>query len=917
MKRIKLVLSLLLTLNIFALGFHDASAACVFINGNLKYSATDISQGGPVSLLQSFLSSNGYLQSEPTGYFGGLTLAAVKRFQSANGIEATGFVGPLTRAALERVSCGGVTTNPTYPSYPTYPTYPTTPTYNPVQGCFPGALFNTLTGLSCTTGLPPNNNTTIIIPSTNNDPRITVTSPDDGDSFQAGDTIAIRWDSLNVSSNVIIQLRKGSSTYGTISSSIANTGYVTWTIPTSVTAGSDYKIRIIDANNSGVYDNSDGQFSISQSVHTAKSITAFNFTNPTATGSIDETNKTVIITLPFGTAIGTFIPSISVTPNASISPASGVAQNFSTPKDYVVKAENGTTQTYRVTVQNGAATSDKAITSFNFTSPGATGSINESAKTINVSYPVGTAVTSLAPTIIVSPNATVSPLSGVVQNFSTPKTYTVRAQDGTTQSYVVTVSVAQPFLTLTSPNGGNSFQRGTSMHITWNFLGVTNVKVELLNGATVVANIASSASASSGALDYTIPISTSIGSNYKIRVTDTANTLRSDISDSAFNIVENTQAQGFTFSSPSSGSNNFTGKPLTINWTTSGNVPNVGIAVVKGTATTTLVSSVANSGTFTWNVPIGQTAGSDYSIFIYNTTNGNVFAYSPKFNIVNGDISVTSPLSGSNNFVGQPLTIHWTTNGTVSSVGIALVKGTATTTLVSTVSNTGTYTFNVPAGQAIGNDYSIFIYNTANANVSAYSPKFNIVNGTISVTNPSSSSEYYSGKTLPITWNSAGFIPNVGIALVKGTATTTLLSSLTNSGAYTYAIPAGQAGSSDYSVFVYNTTNANVFSYSPKFKITVPNITVTAPSGTTITRGSNMHVTWTATGNVGAVRIELLKGAASVTPVMTLSTSVSASAGAADFIIPTTLTAGSDYYVRITDTASSLTDKNDAVITLN
>lgn len=35
-----------------------------------------------------------------TGYFGPITLAAVKKYQAANGIINTGFVGPLTRASL-------------------------------------------------------------------------------------------------------------------------------------------------------------------------------------------------------------------------------------------------------------------------------------------------------------------------------------------------------------------------------------------------------------------------------------------------------------------------------------------------------------------------------------------------------------------------------------------------------------------------------------------------------------------------------------------------------------------------------------------------------------------------------------------------------------------------------------------------
>ncbi len=59
------------------------------------------STGDDVTELQKILIAAGYLKiGAPTGYFGPLTLAAVKLYQAAHGIPQTGFVGPLTRAAL-------------------------------------------------------------------------------------------------------------------------------------------------------------------------------------------------------------------------------------------------------------------------------------------------------------------------------------------------------------------------------------------------------------------------------------------------------------------------------------------------------------------------------------------------------------------------------------------------------------------------------------------------------------------------------------------------------------------------------------------------------------------------------------------------------------------------------------------------
>jgi peptidoglycan hydrolase-like protein with peptidoglycan-binding domain len=61
-------------------------------------------KGTDVTELQKVLIAGGYLKiSAPTGWFGPMTLAAVKAYQTANGITpVSGFVGPLTRAVLNR-----------------------------------------------------------------------------------------------------------------------------------------------------------------------------------------------------------------------------------------------------------------------------------------------------------------------------------------------------------------------------------------------------------------------------------------------------------------------------------------------------------------------------------------------------------------------------------------------------------------------------------------------------------------------------------------------------------------------------------------------------------------------------------------------------------------------------------------------
>lgn len=66
------------------------------IDANLKYGNT----GTEVSELQEFLVSKGFLNTQPTGNFYSLTLAAVKEYQASVNVPNTGYVGPMTRAAI-------------------------------------------------------------------------------------------------------------------------------------------------------------------------------------------------------------------------------------------------------------------------------------------------------------------------------------------------------------------------------------------------------------------------------------------------------------------------------------------------------------------------------------------------------------------------------------------------------------------------------------------------------------------------------------------------------------------------------------------------------------------------------------------------------------------------------------------------
>ncbi|MFA4975818.1 MAG: immunoglobulin-like domain-containing protein [Candidatus Paceibacterota bacterium] len=83
-----------------------------------------------------------------------------------------------------------------------------------------------------------------------------------------------------------------------------------------------------------------------------KAITVFNFAGltPSVIGVVNETEKTISLTVPFGTVVSALVPTITISEKATISPDTNIAQDFTNPVTYIVTAENGFTQNYIVTV---------------------------------------------------------------------------------------------------------------------------------------------------------------------------------------------------------------------------------------------------------------------------------------------------------------------------------------------------------------------------------------------------------------------------------------------------------------------------------------------------------------------------------------------------------------------------------------
>lgn len=86
--------------------------------------------------------------------------------------------------------------------------------------------------------------------------------------------------------------------------------------------------------------------------------------------------------------------------------------------------------------------SANAITAFTIGGYAAVATINAVAKTVAIALPAGTLKTALVPHVTTSPGASISPITGVSTDFTSPVVYKVTSANGTEATWTVTVSIA-------------------------------------------------------------------------------------------------------------------------------------------------------------------------------------------------------------------------------------------------------------------------------------------------------------------------------------------------------------------------------------------------------------------------------------------------------------------------------------------
>lgn len=248
-------------------------------------------------------------------------------------------------------------------------------------------------------------------------------------------------------------------------------------------------------------------------------------------------------------------------------------------------------------------------------------------------------------------------------------------------------------------------------------------------------------------------------------------------------------------------------RSVDITWNPANLTGNVKIELYKGgVLNSTVVASAANSGTYSWPIPVGQTVASDYKIRVtplsfpaqFDESNAN-------FSIRNALTEVTYPDGGEAFNVYNSPNITWNPDGVTGNVKIELYKGGAlNSTIIADTANDGSYAWAIPDALAVAGDYKVRVTPLTDATAADSSDaNFSIRNPLMAVTYPNGGESVNIGDSPNITWQNDSVPGNAKIELYKGGSLyATIAASTANSGSYSWNVPVSQGYGSDYTVRV-------------------------------------------------------------------------------------------------------------------
>jgi len=488
-------------------------------------------------------------------------------------------------------------------------------------------------------------------------------------------------------------------------------------------------------------------------------------------------------------------------------------------------------------------------------------------------------------------------------------------------------------ITITSPNGGETWKKGTSRDITWTSSNLAGtLAISLWKDGAKVGDIASGISRVASFYTWVVGAydggTTDGGSGYTIKIEE-SNSNASDSSDSSFTITQPT----ITVLSPNGGENWRLARKHTITWTSSGVTEPLTISIWKdGVKVGNILSKIpASMNSYIWNTNTLESGSlviaSGYTIRIDEDHTGVTDSSDTPFSIVSSQpLKLTSPNGGEVWRSGTFQTITWEEPEIFYGISIALMKdGSEYRTIASNVSSyTTSYLWDVGATESglviSSGDFSIRIKENYTSNEDTSDAPFTYLVSNITVSSPIFNDTWRAGETRDITWKCYNVVDTLTISLWKdnvklGNIATGLPNTQTS-----YAWPVGTyiggmaSTGSDYRIVVSQDNSTIASDFDNPFTIIVPMITVTAPNGGEFWNpGLTKSITWTSTSLSNPITISLWKDGSKVGDIATgLANTLASYSWVVGNYIGGTASEGSGYSIKISEATVGTSDSSDS-----
>ncbi|MCX5702216.1 MAG: hypothetical protein NTW64_04485, partial [Candidatus Omnitrophica bacterium] len=419
----------------------------------------------------------------------------------------------------------------------------------------------------------------------------------------------------------------------------------------------------------------------------------------------------------------------------------------------------------------------------------------------------------------------------------------------------------RPSITLTAPNGTESWAYNTSHDITWTKAGtIATVKLEYSTdgGSTYPNVIATEVNATTGTpYPWTIP--DNLSTTCRVKVTNEADSSVYDTSNANFTIKGSV-----TLTAPNGTEAWVVDGAENITWTRSGSVANVKLEYSTNGGTTypnlIIASTPGAALSYPWTIP--DAIGSQLKVRITDVDNSTVSDVSDANFIIKGSVTLTVPNGGQNWVVGEGWNITWTRTGSFANVKIEYSTDGGTnypyTIVVSTPASVLSYPWTIP--DAIGTATKVRISDVNDSTVVDVSDSNFTIKGSLSLTAPNGGQTWIVGESKNITWTRNGSIVNVRLEYSKDGGSTypyeIIASTPAAAGSYPWAV--ADAIDTDIRIKVSDAADSSVSDASDADFTIKGSLTITSPNAGTEAWvvNSSHNITWTRTGTVANVKLE-------------------------------------------------------------